>query len=171
QKEDDNAEANRQMAVVRRIVNEGNCSVILVHHIGKGEQSKRAYKARGASARAASADVVLNLTEKSEDIICLETATNRWLGGSNKLLLKKAGEDTFEVVEGELDNLTTIEKHKAQEAIIDYLKINGESQRQVIVTTLLEKGHKRCTIDRALSDLSQLGKVRKPKRGIYSHKG
>jgi KaiC/GvpD/RAD55 family RecA-like ATPase len=166
--EDDNAEANRQMNVVRRLVKEGNCSVILVHHIGKSGSSSRAYKARGASARAASADVVLNLIGKSEDVICLETATNRWLGGINTLLLRKAGEDVFEAVEGEFGDLTAIEKHKAQEAIIEYLKKQGESQRQSIVSALVDQGHKRSTIDRALSDLYQLGMVRKPRRGFYA---
>jgi predicted ATP-dependent serine protease len=168
QKEDDNAEANRQMETVRRIVKESGCSVILIHHIGKGDSTKRSYKARGASARPASADVVLNLVGKSEDIICLETATNRWIGGINKLFLKKAGEDKFETVEGDLEDLTSIEKYKAQQAIAEYLKEQGESQRNIIVEALVGQGYKRSTLDRALSDLFQLGEVRKPKRGFYS---
>jgi RecA-family ATPase len=64
EKEDDNAEANRQMNAVRQLVTATGCAVILVHHIGKGWQSKGGHKARGASARAASADVVLNLESK-----------------------------------------------------------------------------------------------------------
>ena len=136
---------------------------------GRSTASQGVHRARGASARAASADVVLNLTGKSEDIICLETAKNRWLGGTNKLLLRKAGEGAFEPVEGELGDLSAIEKYRAQQAIIGFLKERGESQRGCIVEALEE--HRRSTIDRALSDLYVLGKVRKPKHGFYSLKG
>jgi hypothetical protein len=142
--------------------------VILVHHVGKGEHIKGIHKARGASARAASADVVLNLTAKSEDIVCLEVAKNRWLGGNTKLFLRKAGEDIFEPVEGDFEDLTAVEKYKAQEAIIEYLTQHGQTQRKDLMFAMETIGFKRATFDRALSDLVQLGKVIKPKRGIYS---
>lgn len=64
-----------------------------------GEQAKKVYSARGASARAASVDVVLNLVSITEDTICLQKEKDRVAGGKEKLYLRKAGEDTFEVIE------------------------------------------------------------------------
>jgi hypothetical protein len=90
-----------------------------------------AVNVRGVSARAASADVVLNLTAKSEDIICLEIVKNRWFGGNTKLFLRKAGEDIFEPIEGGFKDLTVvIEKFKAQEAIVEYLTQHMQCQRK-----------------------------------------
>ena len=142
--------------------------MILVHHVGKGEHTKVIYKVRGVSARAASADVVLNLTAKSEDIICLEVAKNRWLGGNTKLFLRKAGEDIFDPIEGDFEDLTVTEKFKAQEAIVEYLTQHMQCQRKDLMFAMETIRVEQATFDRALSDLVQLGKVIKSKRGIYS---
>jgi predicted ATP-dependent serine protease len=166
--EDDNAEANRQMTAVRQLVTATGCAVILVHHIGKGGQSKGVHKARGASARAASADVVLNLESRSEDVICLEMVKNRWVGGVSKLPLRKIGEDLFEVAEL-VGEETVPEKFKAQESILEML--DGDSlQAKDIVAKGREQGFSESTVKRALSDLVQLGKVDKPGRGVYARR-
>ena len=99
QKEDDNAEANRQMDKVRQLVKETGASVILVHHMGKRAQEKGIHKPRGATARPASVDVALNFESLTEDIIKLTIAKNRWMGGKEQLFLEKAGSDHFEITE------------------------------------------------------------------------
>ncbi len=98
-REDDNAEANAPARAIRVLITLTGATVIQVQQIGKGDIAKKVYKARGASARPASADIVLNLETVTDDTVKLEMAKNRWLGGNEKLFLLKAGEDQFEVAE------------------------------------------------------------------------
>lgn len=163
-KEEDNAEANRQMQAVRHFVQATGAAVILVHHLGKGTQSRSVHKARGASARPGAADVVINFEGSAEDVVKFEMAKNRFVGGVTTLFLKKV-EGRFEITEvsGEQDST---EKYKAQEAIKQSLE-RGERHWDEIINL---EGFSRATLQRALTNLLQLGEVDKPKRGIYSLK-
>lgn len=163
--EDSNAEANRQMQLIRQLVQMTGCAVILVHHLGKRGQERNVYKSRGASARAASADVVVNLEGLTEDTIKLEMAKNRWVGGKSTLFLRKVGEDRFELTSQEGEE-TASEKYKAQGVILEMLQ-SGAMQRKDIIDRVVGEGYAKPTVERALSDLVQSGRVKRLKRGVY----
>lgn len=161
--EDDNSEANRQMGLTRKLVDDTGASVLLVQHIGKGESTKGVFRARGASARPASADVVLNL-EGSGDVIKLEMVKNRWIGGVSRLFIKKVGEDLFEPTEVSAEESMSA-KTKAQDIILQALKRGPLTTAQI----KLEAGDlSQATFERALSGLVQVGKIHKPQRGLYA---
>lgn len=164
--EQDNAEANRQFAYIKRLRDEGECCVLLMHHTGKGEQARSVYSARGASARAGSADVVLTLKASTEDTICLQKEKDRIGGGKEKLYLRKVGEDTFEVIEqGEEQEIPLV--IRAQRFIKDLLD-KGIYTRTEFIEQGQSQGYSRATLDRALTNLTKAGEVRRAKRGIYS---
>ncbi len=164
-REDDNSEANRHIQILRKLVNQTGVSVMLVHHLGKRAQESSTYKARGASARPASADIVMNLEREAEDVVRLEIAKSRWPAGGSQLHLKKVGEDRFELTEPIGQDDYTLE-YKAQNAIIEILKAD-EMQRKDILAKLIEQGFTMSTADRALSKLTKLGRVRRLERGWY----
>ena len=165
--EDSNAEANRQMAIVRQLIRETGAAAILVHHIGKAEGGKKVYRSRGASARAASADVVLNLEGVGDDVVRLEVVKNRWLGGTSKLFLRKVGDDLFEPTELCGEESTTA-RIKAQDVVFEMLERSGVSlSTGAIITNAKAEGFAPATIERALASLVEAGKVNKPKRGQY----
>ncbi len=166
--ENDNAEANRQMVSIRELVRETRAAVVLVHHVGKSAEGKKVYRGRGASARAASVDVVLNIEGVSEEVIKLELVKNRWVGGTSKLFLRKMGEDIFEPTEvsGEESVSHRIE---AQTSILDLLATACKAMPTSDIKAWCQhKGFFSATIERALSGLVQVGKVNKVKRGVYS---
>ncbi|MFC2017881.1 AAA family ATPase [Chloroflexota bacterium] len=164
--EQDNAEANRQFSYVKRLRDETGCSVILMHHIGKGQPGKRVYAARGASARSASVDVVLNLVTVTDDTICLEKEKDRMSGGKEKLYLRKVGEDTFEVVEqGEEQEAPAL--MRAQEFVLNLME-EGLSHRFEFNERGKLQGFSEATIGRALDCLVRGGKLLRKKKGIYS---
>ncbi|MBA7471023.1 DNA repair protein RadA [subsurface metagenome] len=166
--ENDNAEANRQMALIRELIQQTGAAVVLVHHVGKSAEGKKVYKGRGASARAASADVVLNLEGVSEEVIKLELVKNRWVGGTSKLFLRKMGEDFFEPTEvsGEESVSHRIE---AQNSILDLLAVACTDMSTADIKAQCQhEGFVSATIERALSGLVQVGKVHRVKRGFYS---
>jgi hypothetical protein len=163
--EQDNAEANKQSSFLKNLRDETGCSILLLAHIGKGEQSHKVYSTRGASARAASVDVVLNLTERTEDEICLAKEKDRIGGGKEKLYLRKAGEDAFEVVEHSEDMETSL-LVRVQSFILEKLDMGLTHTREFI-----EEGAKlsysKPTVERALSNLYHAGKIDRPKKGVY----
>ncbi|MFC1871655.1 AAA family ATPase [Chloroflexota bacterium] len=163
--EQDNAEANRQFSFVKRLRDEAGCSILLMHHIGKGQPGKKVYSARGASARAAAVDVVLNLLTVTEDTICLEKAKDRISGGIEKLYLRKAGEDCFEVVEqGEEQEAPALVR--TQEFILRLLS-EGLYHRYEFNERGRTEGFSEATIGRALERLVRAGKLVRVKKGIY----
>jgi len=163
--EQDNAEANRQFAYIKRLRDETGCSVLLLAHIGKGEQAHRVYSTRGASARAASVDVVLNLTEITEDMVCLSKEKDRIGGGKDKLYLRKAGEDAFEVVErGEDQEISLL--IRAEEFLLD-LVAKGLTQTGQFIEQGGQAGHSKPTVERALTNLRKARKIDRIKKGTY----
>ena len=168
--EGDNAEANRQMRELRRIVKDSGAAIVALSHMGKDPSAKGVYKLRGASARPAAADVVLNVETYSDDVICLEVAKNRWVGGVVKLFLRKAGEDQFEVAEVAGENTATAEKQIREyiASIIPYETATIKTQE--ILTKAVESGFQRGTTEKVLSRMSQVGGggVKRKKRGVYT---
>ena len=168
--EGDNAEANREMRELRRIVKDSGAAIVALSHMGKDPSAKGVYKLRGASARPAAADVVLNVETYSDDVICLEVAKNRWVGGNVKLYLRKAGEDQFEVAEVAGENTATAEKQIREyiASIVPYEPATIKTQE--ILSKAVESGFQRSTTEKVLSRMSQVGGggVKRKKRGVYT---
>jgi len=168
--EEDNAEANRQMRELRRIVKDSGAAIVALSHMGKDPSAKGVYKLRGASARPAAADVVLNLEPYSDDVVCLEVVKNRWVGGNVKLYLRKAGEDQFEVAEVAGEDTATAEK-QIREFIISIIPDEPTTIRtHEILSKAVESGFQRGTTEKVLSRMSQVGGggVKRKKRGVYT---
>ncbi|MFC1938673.1 bifunctional DNA primase/polymerase [Chloroflexota bacterium] len=164
--EDDNAEAREEMKMIRNYARETGACVILLHHMGKMAQGKAVYKARGASARPDMSDVVINFEAINEDIIRFYQAKNRFIGGQFTFFLRKI-EGEFERTQfsGYSDSMGIL---KAQNTVIRILSQKGETPRNDIVETLKGEGFSRATTDRALGNLQLMGKVIKPRYGVYS---
>jgi DNA-binding MarR family transcriptional regulator len=168
QREDDNAEANRQMGDLRRLVDETGCALILIHHMGKASEGvgKKVYRGRGASARPAAADVVLNLEGAGDDLLKLEVAKNRWGDTRKGLQLRKLGDDGFEAVDGPppLDAEASLVTQAQQRAIALLAAVpHGEQARQELVDTLEAEGFKEHTVKRALDHAIQTKCLQKRK--------
>jgi len=165
--EEDNAEANRQMRELRWIVKDTGAAILGISHMGKDPSSKGVYKLRGASARPAAADVVLNLEQAMEDVVRLEVAKSRWAGGIARLFLRKVGEDVFEPTELGCEETVTGES-LAESLILNNLPIEpGELARKDILKLGVSKGHSQTMMERVLSRLVKFGRVKRPKRGFY----
>lgn len=166
--EDSNAEANRQMALIRELIRETGAAILLVHHIGKSAEGKRVYRSRGASARAASVDVVLNLEGITDEVIRLEKVKSRWFGGTLKLFLRKVGEDVFEPMEVSGEESVS-DRIRVQNFILDLLAAACTDMSTADIKVQCQhEGFVSATIERALSELVQGGKVYRVKRGLYS---
>ncbi len=165
QKEDDNAEANRQMKMVRKLVRQTGAAVILVHHMGKKHQEKGVYKSRGATARAAASDVVINFEGVDGEVARLSIGKNRWYGDKSELLLRKIGDDRFEPTE-QLVTTTAPKGSIAENAILQMLT-NGPAERKDIIAKAEEYGITKSTVERSLTHLVKMGRVTKLDRGFY----
>jgi len=166
EQENDNSEANRMMGLLRRLANDTGCSIVLIHHTNKGD-NKGVYKGRGASAVGAAVDVVVNMEILEEDVIKLKVDKNRIMGDYQTLYIKKIGEDQFEPYIPLDKTDSGFEKFKAQDFIL------GLSNESTIWATgnIQEKaqaqGFSEPTVKRAIRNLSETGKIKKIKHGVY----
>jgi hypothetical protein len=168
--EEDNAEANRQMQELRKIINATGVAILGVSHMGKDPSSKGVYKLRGASARPAAADVVLNVESHSEDVIRIEVAKSRWVGGKPRIFLRKSGEDSFEGADiaGE-ETLTTENQIKELIAFVTPFEPRGIRTNEIIMRAA-EQGFQKSTTEKVLSRMAQIGShgLKRLKHGIYT---
>ena len=166
--EQDNAEANRQFAYVKSIRDRLNCAILLLGHKGKGEQSKKAYSPRGASARGAVPDLVLSLEEIDEDEVCLSKGKDRFAGGKEKLFLRKAGDDLFEAIE-KTEDQSISQLIKAERMILGALE-EGLSKTNEFVSRGQLSFIAKVTVEKALTNLTKTGKIERVRKGIYNKK-
>ncbi|MGD0354746.1 MAG: AAA family ATPase [Dehalococcoidia bacterium] len=167
--ENDNAEAIRQFCMVRDFSLDTGCVVIATHHTGRNPLSETdVFAGRGATARADKVDIVLNLFPLKEDsnILCLAIGgKDKIAGNDSKLYLRKAGNDSFEVVERqETYEATTAERCK--EFILASLDHQEISTSQ-IQTECQKAGFSQPTVTRVIGALVDTAKLRKTRRGYY----
>ena len=179
--ENDNAEANTQMAAFRQLARATRAGVIVVHNAGlKGSdsfQNKATNKglARGASARVDRADIVLNYTENSEQERVLTVVKSRGSGLNEKLTVCFSGELGFEVVAGETTVPRTTEIARLQdEAIRVVTEQHDKKQLTMTRKTIMEhleikdRTGPAQALDRALRKNVTQGKLTRPEKGSYS---
>jgi archaellum biogenesis ATPase FlaH len=168
--EEDNAEANRQMQELRKIITETGVAILGVSHMGKDPSSKGIYKLRGASARPAAADVVLNVESYSDDVIRMEVAKSRWIGGKARIFLRKAGEDSFEPTEVSGEETITTE-NQIKELIAFVTPFEPQIIRtNEIIRQAEEQGFQKSTTEKVLSRMAQIGShgLKRAKHGVYT---
>jgi DNA repair protein RadA/Sms len=164
--EQDNAEANRQFRYIKNLRDETGCSILLIAHIGKLDQNRRVYSARGASARSASVDVVLNLTEITKEELCLSIEKDRFGGGREKLYLKKIGKDCFEAIEKTEDDAFN-QQMTAEKFILEKID-EGLANTGEFIESGKDRGYSKPTIERALHNLHRTGQIVRLRKGVYS---
>ncbi|HEX3037224.1 MAG TPA: AAA family ATPase [Thermodesulfobacteriota bacterium] len=169
EKENDNSEANKMLDLMRRLTIEMECALGLVHHAGKGENSKSVYKGRGASAIAGGVDIIVNLESLDEEIIKLTIGKNRIVGTNPVLYLRKVGEDIFETYSPEGES-SGFEIFNVQD-FINSLSDEREWTTGEIYELGKNKNFSESTLKRALSRLVEARKWERVKKGMYRKKG
>jgi predicted ATP-dependent serine protease len=165
EQENDNAEANYYMGLLRQLANETGCAIVLVHHPTKGDR-KGVYTGRGASAIAGAVDVVVNLEMLDEEVIQLKVDKNRVVGDYQKLLVRKAGEDRFEPHVPPDGSSHGFEKFKAQDFVLS-LDDSRPWETGELIALGKRQSFSESTMKRAISGLAQSGKLMKVKHGVY----
>ncbi len=168
--ENDNAEANRMMHLVRRLVSEAGAAVILVHHCSKTDK-KGVYSGRGASAIGGAVDVVVNLESLDGQSLKLKVDKNRISGDYMTLFIKKSGDDRFEPYIPPTESVSGFEKFKVQEQILSLSDRKPQWTTVEIQSECQLKGFTESTIKRAISSLTLSGKITKTRRGEYEITG
>lgn len=166
EKENDNAEANQIMSLLRELANQTGCAIVLIHHTTKGDEGSGVYRGRGASAIAGAVDIVVNMSALDEEVIKLTVPKNRIIGTNPTLFMRKAGEDRFEphTPPGESSGF---EIFTAQHFILSFLE-GVEHSTFEICQEGQGKGFAERTLKRALGRLVQAGKIQRTRRGFYS---
>jgi len=165
ERENDNSEANRIMALLRQLANETGCALLLIHHTSKSDR-KGAYGGRGASAIAGAVQIVINMESLDEEIIKLTVAKNNISGNLLTLYIRKIGEDRFEPYIHPNEGKSGFEIFRAQDII---LKLSPEKiwETAEIYKKGEEAGFTEITTKRALGKLVDAGKMERIKRGQY----
>jgi len=162
--ENSNAQANAVLSKLKFICSETGVCIVLVHHLGKDTGGNGVYSGRGASAVAASVDIVINLSSLDSEVLKLEVVKNRLNSDYFVMGIKKIGDDRFEPYEINDEKSLTL-KTKVQDEIIKLPE--GRYKAFELQSELQSKGYAEPTIRRALSGLVQSGKVKKVKHGEY----
>lgn len=188
--ENDNAEAGKQIHIVRNIADEANAAVILYHHPNKmlsavidpSMTTPGLNKGSGAGARARLVDILFNLNRTTgKDLVQLECAKDRIMGnqGEVKYIMRKimTVEDVAQATFTLLDELppgvalefTPSDKprEKAKAEILQLLMAVDSMSHTDLQTNVRKDGIQPATINRALSDLRRSGRVIANYKGVY----
>ena len=99
--------------------------------------------------------------------IKLKVDKNRISGDYMTLFIRKTGDEKFEQFVPEGQTLSGFEKFKVQEFILGLSEKKGVWTSTEIVNESREQGFKETTIRRAISNLTQSGKLTKIRHGEY----
>jgi len=167
--ENDNAEAIKQMRLIRSFAVASNASVAVFHHSSKADLPGTR-KGTGAFARARLADICLNIETPDSncpDIIKFELVKNRLVDDRVLWYIKKAeGKFTFTepplgAVGRPTDN-TII--YQVMQALLHFLDNGHPHKRQDIISNLGTKFSER-NIQLGLDRLKLLGRIHSPQYG------
>lgn len=181
--ENDNAEAAKQMKLIRQLANAIDAAVILFHHTSKANLSGTR-KGTGAFARARLADVCVNINnvdEEKRDVIYVEMVKNRFDDSEKVLWYLKKEEGSFSRVEPPLGGLSLGEArvntmiYRATNEVLSILR-NGntpsESPVQMkfhqIVSEMIKRGFSENWADMAVRKLKQQNRISSPVYGYYA---
>jgi hypothetical protein len=170
--ENDNAEAIKQMVILRKIANASGASLVIFHHTSKGNLPGTR-KGTGAYARARLADICINLEvpdEGSPDVVRLEVVKNRLI--DEKVLWyfkKKGGKFIFcDPPLGVFGKQTNTQIYKVQTAVLDALNGKGEIKFGELTSVMESKGFSANWTDHAVRRLLQQSRVSRPRYGYIA---
>ena len=167
QDENDNAEGSRAAELLTRLAKETEAAILLIHHTSKGgNNGKDVYRGRGASAIAASVDIVCNLEVLDRDTLKLSIAKSRVPAEFASLTLRKAGNDRFERVSAE-ETGARLELFRIQDFLTDLLSDGKEWRTPEVLELAKGAGFTGRTTERALKRLREAGRITQVSRGIY----
>lgn len=176
--ENDNAEAAKQMKLIRILANAIDSSIILFHHTSKANLAGTR-KGSGAFARARLADICLNVNvidEETRDVVYLEMTKNRF-DDEDKVLwyLKKEGgqfvrtDPPIGSSAGEPKVNTMI--YGASTAVLSILR-NGTGDEplkfRALVAEMTKRGYNENWTDHAVRKLKQQNRVWSPVYGAIA---
>jgi hypothetical protein len=168
QDENDNAEGSRAAELLTRLAKETEAAILLIHHTSKsGNNGKDVYRGRGASAIAASVDIVCNLEVLDQDTLKLSIAKSRVPAEFSSLTLRKAGHDRFERVSAE-ETGARLELFRIQDFILDLLSGGKERRTPEILELAKEAGFAKRTTELSLKRLREAGRITQIQRGVYT---
>ncbi len=172
--ENDNSEAGVQMTALRELARSTNVAVLAIHHMGKssGLTEHGVFRARGASARAAGADIVVNVEadRQSAESIVVKIEKSRFTQRQDLVLRRVPATETYEILETASRQPVT-KTDRAAEWIGRLLRSEGPagSTQGDLIRTAEEAGHTGGTVRRALEQLVAAGEVKRPEHGRYVH--
>jgi len=172
--ENDNAEAIRQMKLLRTFTNACNTATIVFHHTSKANLTGTR-KGSGAYGRARLADICINLDipdEANPDLIRFEVSKNRMVNERVLWFIKK-DKGTFSFADpplGVSGQPTNTLLYKAQQELLSIVDGNKEYKHNELITLAKGKGIDDITVNNALWRLVQQGRLTKPRYGYYAKK-
>lgn len=190
--ENDNAEAFKQIKIIRQLANDANAAVILYHHPSKMLSAvvdpnimlPGLNKGSGAGSRARLVDIIYNLNRTpSPDLVQLECAKDRLLGKTGEVRYiqrtitteKDISRATFDLLDtlppGMLLEFTPADKpRELAEKEIQQLLLTVDSMSNAdIITSIRREGISTSTINKALMTLKRSGRVLANYKGMYGH--
>jgi predicted ATP-dependent serine protease len=167
--ENDNAEASRQMRLLRSFANASNAAVLIFHHSSKANLPGTR-KGTGAYARARLSDICLNIDtpdEDNPDIIRLETVKNRIVDENVCWFIRKK-KGKFILIEPPLGitSRTNTVIYKVQQALLELMKNGQQFKRKELVEGLASFEER--TVQDGIDRLKQLGRIKQPEYGYYA---
>ena len=190
--ENDNAEAGKQIQMIRKIVDEADAAAILFHHPSKMLSAvldptvpmPSLNKGSGAGARARLVDLLFNLNRTHvKDLIQFECCKDRIMGNQNQVqyITRRLVTDgdktkaTFTLMDElppgvALDfTPTDLPKEKVKKEILQLLLACDSMNRNDIVQNVRKDGTSPSTIDKALNELRRGGRVIPNYSGKYGY--
>jgi KaiC/GvpD/RAD55 family RecA-like ATPase len=161
--EDENASADMKpvMAALKQIAKRTNCSIILIHHTGKGAGGKNiAEKARGSSAIAAAADVILDWGDREKSNITPVKFVSKYDDGYEFLVHYTPGEDgavAWSLEQAEEADPDAV-NDSIMDAIVELCRTSPDGVSLAAVARALPKISER-TVYRKVGGLEKAGKV------------
>lgn len=172
--ENDNAEAVRQMRLLRAFTNACKAATIVFHHTSKANLPGTR-KGSGAFARARLADIAVNLdipSEAHKDIVMLEMVKNRLVEERVLWFLKKE-EGQFIFTDpplGVRGVQTDTKVYRAQKIILEFMKDNVEYQYSELIGLGSNNDLDNPILEYAVRKLVQQSRIVKPRYGYYLRK-
>lgn len=173
--ENDNAEAAKQMRLLRMWVGDCNVALVIFHHTSKANLVGTR-KGTGAFARARLADVCINLDypdeEGAPDVIRWQMVKNRMVDERTLWYLKKV-EGKLEFTEqplGSPGTQTNTKIYKAQRAVLEFMLLSVEYKYSDVVLNCIKNGIGEDDVKKATQKLYQQGRLSKPRWGYWIRK-
>jgi len=165
--ENDNAEAKKQVSLVRQVAKRFNCAVSFLHHPSKSNQVGTR-KGSGAYAWARHCDIQINYNPVPDtDVYEIEIAKNRWVEDKVPIYFRKVGDGQFEKCPPPL----CVTFKASEEGILGEiaLELQGTFTRQEILKYVQKRTPNVAiaTFDRMLMRLTNEGRIKKNRYNSY----